>query len=71
VHVVSSVVLTPDPGPPSHAVIVCGPSDEYTVTVDANTNSFEIIEGPAGAPTYQAGTTALTGDIVIEEGHEE
>jgi len=71
VAAVTSVMLSPDADAGPQAIILCGPADEYTVTVNADTNAFSIVEGSPAAPTYQASTASLRGDVVIEEGHAE
>ena len=64
---VSSIVLSPDAARGPQAVITCGVSDQYKLTVNASTRAFSIRQGSVAAPTYTASTSRASGQIVIEE----
>jgi hypothetical protein len=67
-NVVSSIVMSPNANNGPGATIVCGPSNEYTLIIDADADSIQIIEGPVESPSYSAQSSQARGSITIEEG---
>ncbi len=66
---VKSVDLSPDEKSGPEATIVCGPNDEYTLQVNAETDYFKLIEGAYEAESGHSDRDSAT--IVIDQGEME